>query len=85
MISGQVLHPRGQNIVDIYIDGLYRNYPLEDCIKESLESFLDSKKNENIVWLIYLMCVLRTDATVVAIDRKQLSIMPSMFPSYMVC
>ena len=82
-IFGQALHPQGQNIVDIYIDGLYRNYPLENCIKESLESFLDSKKNENTVWLICLMCSLKTDVTVV-IDRKQLFIMPSMFPSYMV-
>ena len=81
----QVIHPQGQNIVDIYIDGLYRNFPLEDCIKESLESFLDFKKNENIVWLIFLMCSSRTDITVVAIDRKQLPIMPFMFPSYMVC
>jgi len=85
LIFGQILHPQGQNIVDIYIDGLYRNYPLEDCIKESLESFLDSKKNENTVWLICLMRGSRTDVTVVAIVRKQLSIMPFMFPSYMVC
>ena len=82
---GQVLQPQGQNIVDIYIDGLYRNYPLEDCIRESLESFLDSKTNESIVWLTSLMCGSRTDVTALTIDRKQLSIMPFMFPSYMFC
>ena len=85
LIFGQVLHPQGQNIVDSYIDGLYRNYPLEDWIKESLELFLDLKKHENIVWLICLMCSLRTDVTAVTIDRKQLSIMLFMSPSYMPC
>jgi len=43
-----ILHPKGQDIVDVYVDGLYRNYLLEDCIKESLQSFLDSKKSEKI-------------------------------------
>jgi len=81
----QVLHPQAKNIVDIYIDGLYRNYPLEDSIEKSLESFLDFKKNESVVWLICLMRGSRTDVTVIAIDRKQLSNMPFMFPSYIVC
>ncbi|KIM42298.1 hypothetical protein M413DRAFT_130574 [Hebeloma cylindrosporum] len=37
-----VLHPQGQNIVDSYIYGLHRSYPLENWTKKALQRFLDS-------------------------------------------
>ena len=46
---GQVLHPQGQDIVNVYVNGLCRTFPLEDCIKKSLQPFLDSKKSEKSV------------------------------------
>jgi hypothetical protein len=47
--SGQVQHPQGQSIVDVYVNGVYRNYPLEQCVKESLQLFVDSKNSVNFV------------------------------------
>lgn len=49
-VFGQVLHPSGQGVVNVYIQGLYKNYPLEPCIAKTLQLFVDKKKPEKIVW-----------------------------------